>query len=91
MIFSSISEICILLSISLPRNFTHNRYMTTEFQNWLNKVENGKYLDTRRKIIDELNITDAIFRNWKIGRTAVPFIYKKELNRIFNKQIFKLK
>jgi len=65
--------------------------MTNEFQKWLNNVANGEYLATRRRIIDELNITEAIFKNWRQGRTTVPFLYKKELNRIFNKQIFKLK
>ena len=65
--------------------------MNKEFQKWLNTIPNGKYLETRSRIIKECNINGNIYRNWKIGRTPVPPLAKEKINEIFKSKVFKMK
>jgi len=63
--------------------------MNNEFQNWINRLAIIDYFPVRNKIMQRCNVSKDVFKNWKTGRTPVPFVYKKEINRIFKEKIFK--
>ncbi len=61
-----------------------------EFKEFLEALTVKDYAEKRRQIIKECKISEQVFRNWKLGITAVPELAKPIINEIAGYQVFKI-
>lgn len=63
---------------------------TNPFREWTESLAVGAYRDIRRDVIDRCKINGTIFRNWRLGITAVPELAKPIINEIAGYEVYKM-
>ena len=63
---------------------------TNLFKEWIDSIPVGNYRTIRMRVIQECRIKEQVFRHWKIGTVKVPPLAQEKINKIADKEIFKL-
>ena len=63
---------------------------TNPFREWTDTLAVGAYTEVRTEVISKCRINNTIFRNWKLGITAVPELAKPIINEIAGYEVFKI-
>lgn len=59
------------------------------FVEWWNNVPQGKAAEKKEQIIEKCFITSQIFHYWTSGKTEIPDLSLKVIERIAGEKIFK--
>jgi hypothetical protein len=59
-----------------------------KFQDWILELSLKEYPVKKQQIMSACSISSMVFSFWKTGRTTIPPLAKKEIEKIAGKEIF---